>query len=61
MVEGKSPQPQDELAWVGPPGTGMGAQAAEEAAPEILSIPENLVFCPYLGVPDHLSREMLVD
>ena len=61
MIEGKAPQPEDEFARIGPPGTGMGAQAAVEATPEIFGIPENLVSCPHLGVPDHLSWKMLVD
>lgn len=61
MVEGKSPQSKDEFSGVGIPWASAAAQAAVEATPEIFGIPEDFVSCSQLGIPDHFSREMLVD
>lgn len=61
MVDGKSSQAKDEFPGIGLLWTGTAAQSAVEAAPEVFSILEDFVFCSYLGVPDHFSREVLVD
>jgi hypothetical protein len=61
MVENEPAQTHDEVPRVGPPGTGLRAQAAVQATPELLSVFQDPVPRSDLSVPDHFAREMLIN
>jgi hypothetical protein len=61
MVENEPAQTHDEVPGVGPPGTGLRAQAAVQATPKLLSVFQDPVPRSDLSVPDHFPREMPMD
>jgi hypothetical protein len=61
MVQDKAPQSQDQLSRIGASRASLGAQAAVQAAPELLRILEDFVPGPELCVADHFPGKMLVD